>query len=170
MGDLFKKSQVPPVGYYFVANFFSPKRHARSLQEEAEAKFDTQNKSIDIRFQKISGFRVSMSPHVLEEGGQNLFSHRLPQRYNYENLVLERGLVLGSDISQTFQDAMTTFRFAPVTVLVSLLDEQDDPVMSWAFFDAYPVSWQSSDLDANANSLVIETLELAYTRFQRMKL
>lgn len=170
MDNLSKKSQVPPVGYYFVANFFSPNRSLQSLQSEAQTTFDTQNKSIDIRFQKISGFRVSMSPQVLEEGGQNLFSHRLPQRYNYENLVLERGLVLDSDISRNFQDAMTTFRFAPATVLVSLLDERDDPVMSWAFFNAYPVSWQSSDLDANANSIVIETLELAYTRFQRMNL
>lgn len=170
METLSKLSQLPPVGYYFVANFFSPKRVFDDLLSEAQKTFDTQNKSIDIRFQKISGFRINMSPQTLEEGGQNLFTHRLPQRYNYENLVLERGLVLDSDLSKNFMEAMTTYNFKPATVLVSLLDEKDHPVMSWAFFDAWPVSWQSSDLDANANAVVIETLELAYTRFQRMVL
>lgn len=111
-----------------------------------------------------------MAPQALEEGGQNTFVHRLPTRYNYENLVLERGLVLDSQLNSKFADAMTIFRFSPCTVLVSLLNERDEPVTAWAFFNAYPVNWSSSDLDANANTVVIETLELAYSRFQRMKL
>lgn len=170
MDKLSKKDYLPPVGYYFAVSFFAPVRAFDDLASEVQKAFDAQNKAIDIRFQKVSGFRISMSPQTIEEGGQNLFVHRLPQRYTYENLILERGLALNSELSQKFLDAMTTYKFKPETVLVSLLDEKDNPVMSWAFFDAWPVSWQSSDLDANANALVIETLELAYTRFQRMAL
>ncbi len=170
MEKISKLSQLPPVGYCFVANFFF---NAGGTDQESEAKkkFDTTNKSVDIRFQKISGFQVSMTPETLEEGGQNLFTHRLPKRYNYENLILERGLVpKNSDISQKFNEAVTTFTFKPATVLVMLLNEEDNPVMAWAFYDAWPVSWRTSDLDANANAIVIETLELAYTRFQRIEI
>lgn len=161
---------LPPVGYYFMANFIYRALSQEDAEQETDRRADTENRSVDIRFQRISGFRVSMSPQTLEEGGQNTFIHRLPTRYNYENLVLERGLVLDSQLNSNFAEAMTTFRFTPCTVLVSLLDENDNPVTAWTFFDAYPVNWSSSDLDANANSIVIETLELAYSRFQRMKL
>lgn len=159
---------LPPVGYYFIANFIFRALDQQEASQEANRPVDVQNRSVDIRFQRISGFRVNMSPQTYEEGGQNIFIHRLPGRYQYENLVLERGLVLDSELSREFAEAMTTFRFRPCTVLVSALDQKDDPVVTWAFFDAYPVSWSSSDLDASANSIVIETLELAYTRFQRM--
>ena len=41
---------------------------------------------------------------------------------------------------------------------------------AWLFMDAYPVSWSSSDLDAAKAEVLIDTLELAYTRMQRMSL
>ena len=34
---------------------------------------------------------------------------------------------------------------------------------------AYPVKWATSDLDANQPGLVIDTLELAYTRMQILR-
>jgi phage tail-like protein len=160
----------PPVGYSFMANFFFRVPDVMGAMSLITRQPDLRKDSMDIRFQRISGFRVSMSPYYLEEGGQNLFEHRLPAKYSYGNLILERGLVVDSPLNYEFQQSMSTFRFSPGTVLVSLLNEKDEPVTSWAFFSAYPVSWSSSDLDANANSLVIETLELAYTRFQRMTL
>jgi hypothetical protein len=51
---------------------------------------------LDIRFHRVSGLGATIETDPLGEGGQNLYTHRLPRRVSYANLVLERGMVLGS--------------------------------------------------------------------------
>jgi phage tail-like protein len=121
---------------------------------------------LDILFQKVSGLSSTVSTSTVEEGGQNLYSHRLPGRIQYDNLVLERGLVVGSPLVIEFNVAMSLFKFSPSNVLVTLLDDAGIPISGWLFMNAYPVKWSVSPLDATSNTVVIETLELAYQRMQ----
>jgi phage tail-like protein len=121
---------------------------------------------LDTLFQKVSGLGSTVNTTTHEEGGQNLYVHRLPVRIQYENLVLERGLVVGSPLVIEFNVAMSLFKFSPSNVLVTLLDDAGIPIAGWLFMNAYPVKWRVSDLDATANAVVIETLELAYQRMQ----
>ena len=75
-----------------------------------------------------------------------------------------------SVLNLEFQEAMSLFKFNTGNVLVMLMNEDTIPVSSWLFFKTYPVSWSTSDLNANENQVVIDTLELAYQRFQRISL
>jgi phage tail-like protein len=124
---------------------------------------------LDIRFQKVSGISAEVDTTSLVEGGENLSSLRLPNSIKYNNLTLERGLVVGSRLGDQFHEAMSLFKFAPSDVLVTLLGEAEDRVAAWLFMNAYPVKWTISDLDASEPSMVIETLELAYTRLRVMR-
>jgi phage tail-like protein len=121
---------------------------------------------IDTRFQKVSGLSVSFQTESITEGGQNLYSHRLPTRATYNNLVLERGLVVSSPLNLEFDAAFSLFRFAPSNVLVTMLSAQSEPLAAWMFINAYPVGWALGDLDASNPAVAINTLELAYSRFQ----
>jgi phage tail-like protein len=121
---------------------------------------------IDIRFQKVSGLSAEMGTDSINEGGENLYTHRVPSRINYNNLVLERGMVIGSPLNLEFNAAFSLFRFAPSNVLVTLFSEKSIPLAGWMFIKAYPVKWSVSDLDATESAVVIDTMELAYTRFQ----
>lgn len=125
---------------------------------------------IDIRFQKVSGLGAEISLDTIHEGGENLYSHRIPKKTSYNNLVLERGLLVGSPLNIEFNVAFSLFKFAPSNVLVTLFNEDSIPMAGWFFTKAYPVKWSTSDLDATANSVAIDKLELAYTRFQAIKL
>lgn len=121
---------------------------------------------LDIRFQKVSGLSGEVSIEPLKEGGQNLYTHRLPQRVDYGNLVLQRGLVVGSPLNIEFNVALSAFKFAPSNVMVTLFGDEQVPLAAWMFSKAYPVKWSTSDLDAGENALVIDTMELAYARMQ----
>ena len=110
-----------------------------------------------------------MSTTEVNEGGQNVFSHHLPNRIQHDNLVLERGLVVGSPLVIEFNVAMSLFKFAPSNVLVTLLSEESIPLAGWLCLKAYPVKWSVSDLDAESNQVVIETMELAYQRLQVLR-
>jgi len=125
---------------------------------------------LDILFQKVSGLGTSVDTQTIEEGGQNLYSQLLPNKIQHENLVLERGIVSPSPLSIEFNVAMSIFKFSPSNVLVTLLDNTRIPIVSWLFMKAYPVSWSVSDLDATANEVVIENLELTYQNVQTIRL
>jgi phage tail-like protein len=124
---------------------------------------------LDIRFHKVSGLSAEVATEPITEGGQNLYVQRLPQGIRFNNLVLERGMVIGSPLNIEFNVAMSLFKFATSNVLVTLLGEDRMPLAAWLFFKAYPVKWSTSDLAAEP-SLVIDTMELAYTRMQRLSL
>jgi len=126
---------------------------------------------LDIRFQKVSGLSGEVDTEPLVEGGENLYGLRLPNRIKYNNLILERGLVVDSRLSDQFNQAMSLFKFAPSDVLLTLLGEggDRDRITAWLFMKAYPVKWTVSGLDASAPSIVIETMELAYRGMRVMR-
>ncbi len=125
---------------------------------------------LDFMFQKVSGIGVTVATDTIEEGGQNLYTQSVPSKIQYENLVLERGVVVGSPLGIEFNAAMSRFKFSPSLVVVTLLDATYIPIVNWTFYKAFPVKWSWSDLDATENSIVIETMELTYQSFQTLTL
>ncbi|MBN2238800.1 MAG: phage tail protein [Dehalococcoidales bacterium] len=144
----------PPVRYYFQVTFFIGGIVPNPL---------------DIRFQKISGLTATVETEPLTEGGENLMNYKLPKGISYGNLVMERGMVIGSPLNIELNTVLSLFQFAPDNILVSLLNQHDLPVANWLFFKAYPVRWSVSDLDATVNDIAIDTMEFAYTRFQILR-
>ena len=125
---------------------------------------------LDIRFQKVSGLEATVDVTKVPEGGQNLYTQRMPQRVGYGNLVLERGFVIGSALNMEFNVAMSLFKFAPCNVIVTLFSEEAAPLAAWMFIKAFPVRWATADLNASEGNVLIDTLELAYTRMQAIRL
>ena len=103
----------------------------------------------------------------LQVGGENRFAYRLPTRAKYGNLILKRGMVRDSALISWFTNAIENFEFKPSDVNVYLLNETHAIISTWIFIQAYPVKWATSDFKAQDNSLVIETIELAYQYFRR---
>ena len=125
---------------------------------------------LDIRFQKVSGLSATVKTEDRAEGGQNLYVQKLPTGMEYGNLVLERGLVVGSLLNVEFNVTMSTFKFAPSNVVVMLFDKDSIPNAAWLFLKAYPVKWSTSDFNAEDPAIVIDTMELAYTRMQALRI
>ena len=125
---------------------------------------------IDIRFQRVSGLGATVALKSHSEGGQNLYTHRFPESIGYQNLVLERSAALISPLDIEFNIALSLFKFAASNTLVTLFDDSGVPTAAWMFLNTYPVRWATSDLDAQRNGIVIDTMELAYTRMQILRL
>lgn len=151
----FTDTKNPPAGFHFAVVFFIGGAVPNPL---------------DMRFQKVSGISSEIETMPLKEGGENLYTHRLPTRVSYSNLILERGLITSSPLALEFNVAMSTLKMTPGNVLVALLNDDGDPLSAWLFWKTYPVKWSISDLDASNSSVVIETMELAYTRFQHIRI
>ena len=55
-------------------------------------------RDIDVRFQEVSGLTVNVQTEEIREGGENCFTHKLPIRTNYNDIVLKRGLFTFSGV------------------------------------------------------------------------
>lgn len=120
---------------------------------------------VDTSFQEVGGLKATLETTTLAEGGENRFKHELPKRVSYEKLVLKRGLVRDSALFQWIINALSNFEFKPVTLFVKLLDENNQPLMTWEVVNAIPISWSVNNFNAGENAIVIEQMTLAYQYF-----
>jgi phage tail-like protein len=121
----------------------------------------------DVRFQDVSGLNAEIGVEEIKSGGENRFSHRLPIRAKYSNLILKRGMLTDSGLIKWFTDAVENFSFSTATIIVKLLDQDHQPLQTWSFIKAWPVKWSVSEFKATENAIVVETIELAYQYFRR---
>lgn len=123
-----------------------------------------------ITFSEVSGIGIELQTEDIMEGGGNNYVIRLPKPPKFKNLVLKRALsATPPGIIEWARDAVEKFEFTPLTVVVSIKDYGDTDVKMWNFEGAYPVKLVLSDLSSTKNEAVIETLELAYRRFELVK-
>lgn len=139
----------PPVGFHFKVEF-----DLSGINEN------------DFRFQEVSGISTELETTTIKEGGENRFLHHLPVRAKYNDLVLKRGLLNDSTLLDWCKDAIENLSISPTNVWVTLLNEQQEPLQTYSFINAWPKKWSISDFNAQESRLVVETLELAYQYFK----
>lgn len=147
--------QYPVPGFRFVVTL--------SNNSRGEANYDAS-------FQEISGVSVEIPTEDVYEGGENRFAFRLPIPTKYPNLVLKRGyMAISSDFDDWINGTLDTGFAKPIelrNIVVTLLDEENFPLMTWTFEGAYPVKKEVSGFAAEKNQLLVEHMEFAYHRFE----
>jgi len=144
----------PPVGFHFLVRFEGLLLKYPGIP--------------DIGFKKVSGINMDISTEEYQEGGENRFKHRLPNPPAYQNLVLERGMLIGSQLMQWYKESIEGFAFNPNDVTVILLNGLHIPIQAWNFVNAIPLKWSISDFNAVENTIVVETVEFSYQYFKRI--
>lgn len=142
----------PPVNFYFKVDFQTP-----------------QVSQSDNFFSKVSGLSTEVAMEKVKEGGENRFIHRLPTQVSYPNLILSRGLMMNSSLVTWIEKAVDNFEFEPGRVQISLLNEEATPLVTWDCVNVLPIKWSGAEFDAQNGEIFIETIELSYNYFQKIK-
>jgi phage tail-like protein len=138
----------PPVGFHFKVEF-------NGIQQTDGDTF----------FQTVSGLSSSIETEEVAFGGENRYKHVLPVRTKYPNLVLKRGVLVDSKLIEWCKNALENFEFKPVDLTVTLLNEENKPLMTWNVVHAYPIRWEVEEFNSMESKLVAETIELTYHYF-----
>jgi phage tail-like protein len=112
-------------------------------------------------FSECSGIEMGLDIEEYKEGGNNAGSLRFPTRVKWTNLRLKRGMALTDDLWNwhfSFVQGQVVRRDGVVT----LLDEQQNPVKTWSFRRGLPVKWTGPNMNATNNQVAIEELEIAH--------
>ena len=99
------------------------------------------------------------------EGRDGTTVRKLPGLVTYPNVTLKRGINGYLELYNWWKSARDgDIRRTGVTI--KLLDEQRREVMRWNLSRAWPVKLEAGPLNARANEVAIETLELAHEGFE----
>ena len=112
-------------------------------------------------FSECTGLDMSLDIEEYKEGGNNGLTLRFPTRVKWSNLRLKKGIATSDDLW------LWHFGFVQGQVLrrdgvVTLQDEQQNPVKTWSFTRGLPVKWTGPSLNAAQNQIAIEELEIAH--------
>jgi phage tail-like protein len=126
----------------------------------------------ELPFKEVSGLNVEMETETVNEGGLNTHQHQLPKQVKHGNLVLKGvKLPLESEFISWVKDTLKNDFGTPAKpkiVTVNLLNEKGKPLCTWTCTNAFPVKWEVDSLDADKNSVLIETIELSYSTIERI--
>jgi phage tail-like protein len=130
----------------------------------------------DTGFQEVAGLSMEMETEAYREGGQNLYSHKLPTGVKGGTIILKRGYVTTEQplyrwCAQILQGGLST-PIRPATLNLQLLKAQSDEasstgasggiLKSWTFHSAWPTKWEVSGFNAKESQILLESLELSY--------
>jgi phage tail-like protein len=126
----------------------------------------------DNSFQDVSGIGSEIETEPYVEGGENRYVHQLPKSLKHPRLVLKRGIAKTSSPLVEWCRSIFEGDFAepikPMSVMVSLMDENKVPIRVWSFSNAYPVNWEVENFNSTKNEVAIEKIELSYNSSSRM--
>jgi phage tail-like protein len=138
-------------------------------------------------FTECSGLGIEREVKEIKEGGVNNYTHKLPGRVKFGNITLKRGISLSRALWDWMAQGRHNFKVrrlnfsivqgAPghnlTTAIAGAVGGAPDALMSlagqgfgkvkhWDIEDAYPVSWELSDLSTSSGETAIETIEIAH--------
>lgn len=123
--------------------------------------------SNDTLFREVTGLKSSLKVESYDEAGEGRFTHRMPGKPQYENLVLKRGMLLNSKLHQWFKNAIENFEVETSNVRVVLRNDKDEPITQWTFFNCWPQAWSVNNLHAQQSDIMVDEITLVYDYFKR---
>ena len=116
-------------------------------------------------FSECSGLEMSLDIEDYKEGGNNATILRFPTRVKWSNLRLKRGVALSDDLF-LWHFAFTQGQVLRRDGVVTLQDEQQNPVKAWTFVRGLPIKWSGPSFNATQSQVAIEELEIAHEGLQ----
>lgn len=113
-------------------------------------------------FMECSGLKSSSQVFEIEEGGVNHKTHKRPGQARWENIVLRYATTASTYLLQ-WRDAYLREQWSDRrSGTITLKDNAGEPIRSWSFINAWPVSWEGPQFNSGQSELAVETLELAH--------
>lgn len=114
-------------------------------------------------FSEVTGLTQENQAIEYRDGSFMEYSSiKMPGLRKFSNVTLKRG-ILKSD--NDFFKWLSTVRLNKVerrNLIISLLNEEHQPVMVWKIMNAFPVKVEGPQLKASGNEVAIESIEIAH--------
>lgn len=118
---------------------------------------------INAGFMEVSGLDINIDIIEYRSGTSPVQSvTKLPGLVRYSNVILKRGIVRGDNDFFNWINTVRQGNIERRDVVISLLNENHEPVMTWRVHNAFPAKYSGPDMNAQCSDVAIEELELAH--------
>jgi phage tail-like protein len=116
-----------------------------------------------IGFTEVTGLDISTDVIEYREGSSPEFHKvKMPGMQKFSNITLKRGTFKGDNDFYNWYNTISMNTVQRRDLVISLLNENHEPVVVWRIKNAFPVKVTSTDLKADGNEVAIESLEIAH--------
>jgi len=116
-----------------------------------------------VNFQEADGLESETQVIEYRHGNSPIFYPiKMPGLGRVGNVTLRKGIFVND---QRFWDWYNEIKMNTIkrrTVVVSLLDEEGNPKMTWTLNNAWPTKITGTDLKSEGNEVAVESLEVAF--------
>ncbi len=119
----------------------------------------------NIGFQEVSGMSHETDVISYEHGAMidGTAPMKSPGKTKYaDSITLSRGYFKGDDEMQQWLQDIRTDETQRRNVIITLLDEQQQPIMSWTVYKAWPSQIEGVSLNAGNSEAAIEKITLQH--------
>ncbi|MDY0389490.1 phage tail protein [Desulfobulbus oligotrophicus] len=116
-----------------------------------------------IGFTEVTGLTIENEVIEYREGSSPEYSKiKMPGLHKYGNITLKRGIFASDNEYHDWLNSVKLNTIERRDLIISLLNENHEPVVSYKVKQAWPVKIQAPDLKSDANEVAIESIELAH--------
>ena len=120
----------------------------------------------NVSFSDVSGLNVSAKVIEYREGTNKEYTtFKMPGLKTFSNVTLKRGSMASDNGFFDWFNKIANNTVERRDVIISLLDEKHEPVITWSLKQAFPVKYVPGDLSASKSEVLFESIELAYESF-----
>ena len=114
-------------------------------------------------FAEVTGLNIETQVIEYRDGLSPEYSTiKMPGLKKYGNITLKRGVFADDNEYYEWLSKIKLNTAERRDIVISLLDEEHQPVMTWKVLNAWPTKITSPDLKANGNEAAMEGIEIAH--------
>ena len=121
-------------------------------------------------FREVTISDSSQDAVEYRDGNEPPTVRKQPGLVKYGNVTLKWGIADSLDVYNWRKQAEEgKMKDARKNMAIVLLDQEGQPASRWEFSQAWPTKYSAPSLNATANEIAIETLEIAHEGMKRTK-
>lgn len=118
---------------------------------------------VQMSFQEVTGLEVKADEIKYRSGDSSIYSVvKMPGIVTYNNVTMKKGIFKGDNKFWDWFSQIKMNTIKRIDVTISLLDETDNPTMTWTLKNAWPTKICSDGMKSDDNNVAIETIEIVH--------
>lgn len=117
----------------------------------------------NLGFSEVSGLNIETQVIEYRDGTLREYSAmKMPGIPKYGNITLKRGIIPADNEFYDWLNKTKLNKADRRDLIISLLNEEHEPVMTWKAANAFPVKIEGPGLKSDGNEVSIESIEIAH--------
>jgi phage tail-like protein len=114
-------------------------------------------------FQEVTGLETETDDVEYRHSNSKLYpTIKMPGISKYGNVTAKKGILHNDEQFASLCKYDFTTPIKPLSVIISLLDENGNPAMSWTLRNPWPARITGEDLKSDGNEVAVESIEFAH--------